>query len=694
MSLAALPDDGLSRHVCHLYRSDEEYRSVLCLAARLGLQRRHQIILIGAPVHRPAVEACLHGSGIDVTALLAAGHIQWWEGPAPQSATAAAAANPYRAMLAAAQASGYAGLTWIEDKCQFDLQAPPHILAAHEAQLDELAGEPVYILCQYDRRCFTPALLADVVELHPTLIVDDELLDNPLAIAPQPAETEEAYQGQRLARALARLARDRQRHTQLLQEYHMLRTVVDNLPDYIYVKDLASRFVFNNRAHLQQFGAQSPEEVAGKSDFDFFPPELAAQYRADEQAVLATRTPLSAREEITVDAAGRRQWVLTTKLPLTGSQGEVIGLFGISRDISELKRAQGELEKRERQLSEAQRLTQIGSWEWEIATNTLHWSDEMYRIYGLELRTPLTYESFLSRIHPDDRAWVEQIVAQAGRDAQPFHFEHRIVRPGGTVRHLDAHGRVVTDAAGQAMVMYGTGQDITERKQLEAELLEVKRQLNEGREAERRHLARELHDMPVQELAAALMHLHDLQSRLAEPAQRTLAAAVQGNLQQANHMLRDLCNELRPPALEHFGVRAALRGYIEQFQANYPDLDVRLTLAPEDVALPPWAALALYRICQQALTNVVQHARARRVEVRMLETPDAIILEVEDDGRGFVVPERWVSLARQRHYGLLGALERAESIGAQLTVSSQPGHGTRLRVFLPQDASRTAPVSP
>jgi diguanylate cyclase (GGDEF)-like protein/PAS domain S-box-containing protein len=119
----------------------------------------------------------------------------------------------------------------------------------------------------------------------------------------------------------------------------------------------------------------------------------------------------------------------------------------------------------ERRLAEAQQLAHLGSWEWLIASNEVSWSAELYRIYGVDpARFDASYEGFVELVHPDDREMVGEAIATAMADVAPFEFEHRIVRPDGEVRTLQARGEVLVDASGEPVAMRGTGQDITERK--------------------------------------------------------------------------------------------------------------------------------------------------------------------------------------------------------------------------------------
>jgi PAS domain S-box-containing protein len=130
----------------------------------------------------------------------------------------------------------------------------------------------------------------------------------------------------------------------LARERNLLRTLMDNLPDHIFVKDTHSRFITANASTLRTLGVSQLEAAVGKTDFDFLPPDRAAQYAADERQVVETGEVLSDREELLVDAAGQKRWLLTTKVPLRQG-GEVVGLVGISHDISQRKRAEDELSR-------------------------------------------------------------------------------------------------------------------------------------------------------------------------------------------------------------------------------------------------------------------------------------------------------------------------------------------------------------
>jgi PAS domain S-box-containing protein len=135
-------------------------------------------------------------------------------------------------------------------------------------------------------------------------------------------------------------------------EANLLRTLIDTLPDAIYFKDTESRFVVANESVAKTMGSRSPADLVGKTDFDFYPQELAARYYADERHLVTLGHPIYNQEEPTIDAAGRERWLSTTKVPLRDSDGSIVGIVGIGRDITDKRRAEQELEAYRHSLEE------------------------------------------------------------------------------------------------------------------------------------------------------------------------------------------------------------------------------------------------------------------------------------------------------------------------------------------------------
>jgi signal transduction histidine kinase len=233
--------------------------------------------------------------------------------------------------------------------------------------------------------------------------------------------------------------------------------------------------------------------------------------------------------------------------------------------------------------------------------------------------------------------------------------------------------------------------DITEQRQLEekqqdyAARMELQRRLMEQSEKERGELARNLHDGPLQNLSGLGFSLQILKENLKEQGFDGNEDIEQmgGDIKKLAAELRGICNDLRPPVLTRFGLCRALQENVEDFQTKHPHLKITLELPEDPTLLPEPVALALYRIYQQALSNIVRHAEAKEVWVRMKFDPQKVFFEIQDNGEGFSGPVDWHEYVFKGHLGIVGMKERAEAIGGTMQLISQPGDGTLVQVIVP-----------
>jgi signal transduction histidine kinase/FixJ family two-component response regulator len=239
------------------------------------------------------------------------------------------------------------------------------------------------------------------------------------------------------------------------------------------------------------------------------------------------------------------------------------------------------------------------------------------------------------------------------------------------------------DAEGTLIGCIGVGLDQTESIRTEAELAEVRRRLLDSVESERLRLAQELHDGCMQDLYSLNYLVESLKNELKDQERHELVEAFKEKLIEVIEGLRSTAVDLRPPTLTPFGLEKSIRSHAERFLQAQPDMEVELDLMPDGQLIPERIRLALFRIYQMALTNVVRHANATYVCVRLKVDPKVVSLEVEDNGGGFTVPRRWIELARKGHLGIVGAKERAEAVGGKLNIISSPGEGTLIQVDVP-----------
>jgi signal transduction histidine kinase len=160
---------------------------------------------------------------------------------------------------------------------------------------------------------------------------------------------------------------------------------------------------------------------------------------------------------------------------------------------------------------------------------------------------------------------------------------------------------------------------------------------------------------------------------------------IKNTIQDVLNDLRATAKELRPPSLSSFGLEHAIRSHAQDFQEKHPNIKTSLSLAHDRQMLPDKVRLALFRVLQQSLVNVIRHAEATEVHISFQFDAEEVNLEISDNGKGFEVPRNWIDLVRKEHYGLAGAAERVSALGGTLTVESQPGKSTIVRAIIPME---------
>lgn len=214
-------------------------------------------------------------------------------------------------------------------------------------------------------------------------------------------------------------------------------------------------------------------------------------------------------------------------------------------------------------------------------------------------------------------------------------------------------------------------------------LQEANRRLNTEREAERKALARDLHDQVIQDLLSFNYSLETAENETPAGAQREELAKIREGIRQVVSSLRDLCSDLRPPTIDSHGLPAAIRSLAHQW-SEQTGIAVELEIDPRLGRLPEPIELSVFRIIQEGLRNVRKHADASGVKLTLLRTPTAsLVVQMSDNGKGVTGPINLARLSEQKHFGLLGISERVSLLGGRMKVKPAPKGGLELQIEIP-----------
>ena len=375
--------------------------------------------------------------------------------------------------------------------------------------------------------------------------------------------------------------------------------------------------------------------------------------------------------------------------------GRVAGVIGTATDVTSRREQEATLRRTESEFRQLVASVQAIVWRADAATLEMRFvsqeAESLLR-YPLALWTdePAFWQE---HIHPEDREWAVTLRARAGAEGRNYDAEYRMITADGRVVWV----RDVVRARGgerRQGELIGFTTDVTERRQAEEDLRRSRDRLSElsahiewAREEERTGIAREIHDELGQALTALRMDVSWLRGRLAGPLpdDRTpLLAKLQEMVELIDDTIgraRRISTELRPGVLDDLGLEAAASWLTEDFQRR-TGVRCQLASALPALTLEREASTALFRILQEALTNVSRHAEASQVQVELGQEGGRLVLEVRDNGRGTAEGRP----SGRRSLGVLGMMERARRLGGTLTFTSAPGAGTVVQASVPLSA--------
>ncbi len=468
---------------------------------------------------------------------------------------------------------------------------------------------------------------------------------------------------------------ERTRVERELEESHaLLHCLLEFIPDAIYAKDREGRYLYANSVGARVVN-KSVEQVIGHDDSELFGPETAKGFLENDRRVIESGTAKTFQEFATEGGATRIY--LTTEAPYRRANGDVLGILGIARNITEQRSADDELRQQEERLQtifdRIPIMIRFVDAAGRVRLVNRHWEET----HGWSLQDARDRDLW-TEFYPDPESRRQMLEFMRESTGKRRDFKTR-VRDG---RVLDTCWTSIALSDGTKI---GIGEDVTERKRQErsresdaARLRTLSRRLVQVQEEERRHLSRELHDEIGQKLTG-LRFLLKLNGGMS-------IEGVESRLEKARYIVgeilervRGLSADLRPAPLDHLGLVPALITHFEHYSCQ-TQIAVDFKHKRAEGRFAPDVEIAAYRIAQEALTNVARHADVDQVTVRVWTTADQLSVQIEDRGRGFD-PE--AALSNPLTGGLTGMQERAKLLDGTLTIESSPEKGTQITADLP-----------
>ncbi|TAK84975.1 MAG: PAS domain S-box protein [Betaproteobacteria bacterium] len=459
------------------------------------------------------------------------------------------------------------------------------------------------------------------------------------------------------------------------------RLLVESVTDYaIFLLDPEGRVTSWNPG-AERIKGYTAAEIVGRHFSLFYPPEERAAGAPDAALGRAEREGRSQYEGWRVRKDGTRFWGDVVISALRGPGGELRGFAKVTRDMTARKR------ERDNDLLRVAMFerTPAGIAMADASGRYVQANPAFLRMLGYSA-DELNGKTLGDVTHPGDaeESWrVFTDLVQGRRDQADFQKRY-LDRNGQVIWARDSVARLA-DADGRLRCVVAMVEDITERRRAhealresEAQLRALTRRLVQAEELERRRIARELHDRVGQNLSALNINLDIVLGQLEDAESRRRLedslALVDATLQSIESVMADL----RPPLLDEYGLAAALAWYAEEY-AQRTGIRVDVQNAHDAArALRPEAAVALFRIAQEALNNAAKHSAAKRIKVLLEDQANEIVLSVSDDGRGFAPGQ-----APRGRWGMTTMRERAEAAGGRLSVESSLGTGTTVRAAVP-----------
>jgi PAS domain S-box-containing protein len=686
-------------HLCLIYETQEQLLASAVPFVLIGLERGEKCLYVADENTTSALLDGVRAEGVDVDAVAKEGLLT--VASEEQAYLKKGYFDPdemiryWAGNVGEAKAAGFPALR-VAGEMSWALGGDPGTgrLIEYEARLNRfLTNYDAVCICQYNSKRFTPEVILQVLRTHPLVIYGDRVCKNPYYVPPdeflKPNQKELEVQ-----RWLDNIKKYEKVERELRTARDEWEQSFNSISDYVCVLDASGAILSANKSMRGRFEPIHGHLVGldfrlvywGAAHFDSAAPWASA---------LSGGPPVSFETKL----PSLNGWYLVSSYPLYDDKHQPRGAVFVVRDITKRKLAEEalrlseqeqrqaavQLESERARLVEAQEVANIGSWEADLQSLDVIWSEQTHRIFETDAsRFHPTRPKFREFVHPEDLAKVDAAIAASLDTHSPCTVEYRIVMPDGRVKFLEERWRAFQDKEGKPVRIAGTCRDITERAQAKEELQRLSGKLLRLQDEERRRIARELHDTTGQNLVALATMLDGLRGLIPsdERKSRKILSNCEALADQCIREIRTLSYLLYPAMLDQAGLEDAIRDYVDGF-IKRSGIQVEMEFSRRVGRMARDVELALFRVVQESLTNIQRHSGSHQARIRIHRNSD-LVLEISDPGRGLAasIQAEQEKLRFKGGVGIPSMQERVNLIGGQLHIESTSG-GTIVRVSLP-----------
>ena len=503
----------------------------------------------------------------------------------------------------------------------------------------------------------------------------------------------------RMAGSIKNITERKQAEEALSKSQQIIEGIINAIPVRVFWKDKNLVFLGCNSLFAQDAGFADPKDIIGKDDYQMVWRDQAELYRGDDRQVIKSGTSKLLIEEPQTTPEGNTITLLTSKIPLRSPTGEIIGVLGTYMDITERKQAEVSLRASE----EKYRLL-VKNIKSIVYKGYKDWSVEFFD-NKIELIVGYTADEFNSKrmkwndiIVEEDIETARESFVKALKTDKSYVREYRINSKTGDIQWIQERGYIVCDNKGEIDSVSGVFFNITDLKQAE-EALRISREnlleehnkrkilskrLIDLLEKDRHDIAMELHDNIGQILTSLKINLEILDDKL-KPMDTELGSLIkvaEKRASQAITGIKNIAHGLMPHIINALGLVSSLRTLLDEFR-EHTDIKIKFFNRNVPKRFDQEKELAIYRIVQEALNNIIKHAKAKNVYVSLLKKGNVLFLSVEDDGVGFEQDKKMKISKGKGPLGLVIMRERAMQLDGELTIESEMGKGTHLLAQIP-----------